>query len=100
MSDRGFVFLVSLVIVLASLGVAGWLVGTGQAFAVDGLFLLLTCLLLAFGFGLYVAFLVRQALKEVQDAPGTAAPKGSAQSRQPKASPAAPEKPVKAEKAK
>ena len=53
-------------VVLASLGAAGWLVATGQAASVDGLFLLLTCLLVAAAFGLYVMFMLRRAMEPVE----------------------------------
>ena len=52
----------SLVVEMASLAAAGWLLVSGQAGTVDGLFLLLTCLLVALAFGLYVAFMIRQAM--------------------------------------
>ncbi len=74
MSGRGWLFLLSIAVVLASLAVAGWLLLTGQALSFDGLFLLLTCLVLAFAFGLYGGFLLKQAMKEVESAAGDAAP--------------------------
>ena len=58
----------SLAVVVASLVAAGWLVATGQAGSVDGLFLLLTCLLIALSFGLYLAFLVRRAMESTEAA--------------------------------
>ncbi len=66
MSDRGILFVFSVVVVLASLAAAGWLVVTGQAGSVDGLFLLLTCLVAAFAFSLYLAFLIRRAMQTVR----------------------------------
>jgi len=66
MSDRGFCFLFSCVVILASLGAAGWLVVTGQAAYVDGLFLLLTCLLIAAAFGLYVMFMIHRAMEPAE----------------------------------
>lgn len=66
MSGRGWLFLLSLIAVLASLGVAGWLAATGQALSFDGLFLLLTCLVLAFAFGLYAGSLLKQAIRELE----------------------------------
>lgn len=74
MSDRGWLFLLSVLVVLASLGAAGWLVATGQALSFDGLFLLLTCLVLAFSFGLYAGYLVKQAMNELEAAGREAAP--------------------------
>jgi len=68
MSDRGFCFSFSCLVILASLCAAAWLIATGQAATVDGLFLSLTCLLVAFAFGLYVMFMIRRAM-ESRDAP-------------------------------
>ena len=72
MSDKAILFLFSTVAVIASLGAAGWLVASGQAGSVDGLFLLLTCLVVALAFALYLAFLIRGAMKPVA-APAPAA---------------------------
>jgi hypothetical protein len=66
MSDRGILFLFSLLMVVASLGAAGWLLATGQAGSVDGLFLLLTCLVVAFAFSLYLVFLIRRVRESLQ----------------------------------
>ena len=75
MSDRGMLFLFSLLMVIASLGASGWLVVSGQATTVDGLFLLLTCLLVALCFALYLMFLIRRALESLQPpAPAAKAP--------------------------
>ena len=63
MSDRAILFLFSVVMEIAALGAAGWLLATGQAGSVDGLFLLLTCLLLALAFGLYLVFMVKRAME-------------------------------------
>ena len=63
MSDRAILFLFSVLVVIASLAAAGWLLATGQAGTVDGLFLLLTCLLIALAFGLYLAFMIRRAME-------------------------------------
>ncbi len=63
MSDRGILFIFSLVVEIASLAAAGWLLASGQAGSVDGLFLLLTCLLVALAFGLYLAFMIRRAME-------------------------------------
>lgn len=64
MSDRGFLFIFSCVVILVSLAAAVWLGVSGQALTVDGLFLLLTCLLIALAFGLYVMFLIKRAMEE------------------------------------
>lgn len=81
MSDRGLLFLFSLIVVLASLGTSGWLIATDQAGTVDGLFMLLTCLLAALVFGLYLVFMVRRAMESAtaatQPAAKTAAQKPS-----------------------
>jgi len=61
-SDQGILFLFSIVVEIASLAAAGWLLASGQAGSVDGLFLLLTCLLIALAFGLYIAFVIRRAM--------------------------------------
>ena len=63
MSDRGILFLFSVVVEIASLAAAGWLLVSGQAGSVDGLFLLLTCLIVAASFGLYLAFMIRRAME-------------------------------------
>ena len=74
MSDRGFLFLFSCAVILASLGAAVWLMATGQAATVDGLFLLLTCLTVAAAFGLYVMFLIKRVMQSLgQPAPPKAA---------------------------
>jgi len=64
MSDRGVLLLFSLGIIVAALGVAAWLIGTGQIAYIDGLFLLLSCLVLAAAFGLYVRYLIRSVMQE------------------------------------
>lgn len=61
-SDRGLLFVFSLCVIAASLAVAVWLAATGQAAYVDGLFLLISCLVLALAFGLYVRYLIRSAM--------------------------------------
>jgi hypothetical protein len=63
MSDRGFLFLFSILMILGGLATAGWLFATGQAATVDGLFLMLTALLVALCFALYVIFLIRRAME-------------------------------------
>lgn len=72
MSDRAILFLFSVFVEIASLAAAVWLLATGQAGTVDGLFLLLTCLLVALAFGLYLVFMVRRAM-EPAPAPAPAA---------------------------
>jgi hypothetical protein len=66
MSDRGFLFLFSILMILGGLGAAGWLVASGQAGTVDGLFLVLTALLVAAVFALYVKYMIRRAMEETR----------------------------------
>ena len=71
MSDRGILFLISVAVFVASLGVAVWLAITGQAAYLDGIFLLTCCLVLALAFGLYLRAMLKRAL-ETTSAPATA----------------------------
>jgi len=68
MSDRGFLFLFSILMIAGSLATAGWLLATGQAGTVDGLFLLLTALLIALVFALYVMFMIHRAMEAAKPA--------------------------------
>ena len=90
MSDRGALFLFSLLMILASLGAAVWLLVTGQAGTVDGLFLFLTALLAAAAFALYVKFVVGKAMEAQKQAltpaPAPAAAKATKQQATPVAS--------------
>jgi lipopolysaccharide export LptBFGC system permease protein LptF len=74
MSDRGILFLFSLLMILGGLGAAVWLLASGQAATVDGLFLLLTCLLVALCFLLYVVFLIRRAMEAAKPVAPAKAP--------------------------
>lgn len=65
MSDRGFLFLFSLVMIAGGVGTAVWLGATGQALTVDGLFMALTALLVALVFALYLKFMVGRAKEEL-----------------------------------
>jgi hypothetical protein len=77
MSDRGVLFLFSIFMIFVSLGAVGWLFVTGQAGSVDGLFLVLTALLSAAVFALYVKFVIGRAMEAPkQPAP---APKAKAE---------------------
>jgi len=81
-SDRAILFLFSVVVEIASLAAAGWLLATGQAGSVDGLFLFLTCLLVALAFGLYLAFMIRRAMEPAPaPQPAKASPAAQAQSK-------------------
>ena len=73
MSDRGVLFLFSLFMIVASLVAAVWLVVTGQAGTVDGLFMVLTCLLGAAVFALYVKYVIGRALEAQKKPPAPAA---------------------------
>ena len=83
MSDRGWLFLFSAAMVLAGLGAAGWLLASGQAGTVDGLFLLLTALLIALAFALYLGFLIRRAMEELRPPPQPAAKAAAAKAAKP-----------------
>jgi hypothetical protein len=72
MSDRGLLFLFSILMILVGIGAAAWLVVSGQADTVDGLFLVLTSLLVAAVFALYVMFMIRRALEAAKPTPKTA----------------------------
>jgi hypothetical protein len=65
MSDRGFLFLFSIAMIVGGFGTAVWLAATGQAATVDGLFMALTALLTALVFALYLRFMVKRAMEEV-----------------------------------
>lgn len=78
MLDRAGLFLISLFMVVVSLGVAVWLAATGQAAYLDGLFLLLCCLVVALAFGVYIGLLIRRALEELRAQPAAAKPAAAA----------------------
>jgi len=52
--------------IVCGIGAAVWLVVTGQAQSVDGLFLVLTALLVAVVFGLYVKYMIGRAMEAAQ----------------------------------
>ena len=86
MSDRAILFLFSVVMVIVSLAASAWLLITGQAGSVDGLFLLLTCLLVALAFALYLMFMINRAKESLKPAPAPkpaakAAPKAATSSQ-------------------
>ena len=87
MSDRGSLFLFSVLMILAGLGSAVYLVVTGQAGTVDGLFLFLTALLVAVVFGMYVMFVIGRAMKAVKE-PAAAAAKTATAAKPVKSAPA------------
>jgi len=59
--------------IVASLGAAVWLLVTGQAGTVDGLFLVLTALLSAAVFALYVKYVIGRALEAQKQPPAPSA---------------------------
>jgi hypothetical protein len=63
MSDRGFLFIFSVLMILGGLATSGWLFASGQAGTVDGLFLLLTALLVALAFLLYLVFMIHREME-------------------------------------
>ena len=77
MSDRGFLFLFSIFMIVAGVGSAVWLGISGQVLTVDGLFLVLTALLVALCFALYLKFMIssaRAAAQQPAKAPAKPAP--------------------------
>ena len=68
MSDRGFLFLFSVLMIVAGAAAVAYLAATGQVATMDGLFLTLTALLLAAGFAIY---LIRRALETAKPAAQT-----------------------------
>jgi len=73
MSDRGALFLFSIFMVVVSLAAIGYLIVTGQALTVDGLFLVLTALISAAAFGLYIKFVIGTAMEAQAQANAQAA---------------------------
>jgi Na+/proline symporter len=69
MTDRGLLFLTSALLTLLSLAAAAWLVATGQAAYVDGIFLVLVCLVVALAFALYMWFLYKRTKQELLPPP-------------------------------
>ena len=84
MPERAILFLFSVFMVVVSLAAAGWLIATGQAGSVDGLFLTLTCLLVALCFALYLKLLIRRAMEAAREA---AAPAPAVKAKTPAAAP-------------
>lgn len=87
MSDRGFLFLFSIFMILAGVASAVYLIATGQAGTVDGLFLVLTALLMAVVFAIYVKYMVGRAM-EAEKGPAVPAAKPAAAAKPAKAAPA------------
>lgn len=78
MSDRGFLFLFSVLMVFGGVGTAVWLFISGQAGTVDGLFLLLTALLVAAVFLLYLVFMIHREMEAVAKPAAAPAKAGAA----------------------
>jgi hypothetical protein len=78
MSDRAALFLFSLFMVIVSLAAAAWLLVSGQAGYVDGLFLMLTCLLVALAFALYLMYMINRAKESLKPAAPAKAPAATA----------------------
>ena len=68
MSDRGFLFLFSVLAIFAGLASVAYLVATGQVGTMDGLFLTLTALVLAAGFAIYLVYMIRGAMEAAKSA--------------------------------
>jgi ABC-type uncharacterized transport system permease subunit len=86
MSDRGFLFLFSILMIAGGVGAAVYLAVTGQAQSVDGLFLVLTALLVAVVFGLYVKYMIGRAMDQSMP-PKTQTVKSAAKDSPAKAAP-------------
>ena len=69
MSDRGLLFIFSVVMIVICLGATAALFISGQIYSVDGLFLMLMCLSVALAFALYLMFMIRRALEALQPPP-------------------------------
>ena len=61
MTDRALLFLTSLVVMTAAIGVAVWLIATRQIGTFDGNFLLLSSVVVALAFALYLKYLIDAA---------------------------------------
>jgi TRAP-type C4-dicarboxylate transport system permease small subunit len=71
MSDRGFSFLFSVLMMFAGAAAVAYLAATGQMATMDGLFLTLTALVLAAGFAIYLIYLIRRAMETAKPAAQT-----------------------------
>ncbi len=74
MLERVAVFLFLVLVVLGSLGGVGWLLATGQAASVEGIFLVLTALVLALVCGVAIYVMIRGAMEAAQPAAAPAKP--------------------------
>ena len=71
--------------IVVGVAATAYLVATGQALTLDGLFLILTALLLAAGFALYLVYMIRRAM----EVPKAAAPAAKAAATPASSKPAA-----------
>ena len=62
MLERVGVFLLSVLLVAGSLGLAVWIIATGQAASMDGIFLVLVCLVFALVFSICAYLVVKAGL--------------------------------------
>jgi hypothetical protein len=62
MSERAFLFLLSLAVFVGAVGVAAGLMVTHQVGTVDGLLVFCSSLVVAFAFGQYLLWMVRSAM--------------------------------------
>ena len=65
MSDRTL-FAISILVIIIAVGCAGWLLSSGQALTLDGLFLLSASGLAILAFALYLRFLISKNLEALQ----------------------------------
>jgi hypothetical protein len=61
MTDRALLFLTSLAGLVSAIAVAVWLIASGQIGTFDGNFLLLSCLIVALAFALYLKYMIQAA---------------------------------------
>ena len=78
MSDRFWLFIFSIVMIIGGLAASVWLILSGQALTVDGLFLLLVALLAVLVFALYLKFMLGNAMKAAKAAAAPAKPAAKA----------------------
>ena len=63
MTDRALLFLASVAAVAGAIGVTVWLIATGQLGTFDGNFLLVSSMVMALAFGLYLRSMVGNAMR-------------------------------------
>ncbi len=72
MLERVGVFLLSMLLVFGSLGLGVWLIAAGQVASVDGIFLLLVCLVFALVFAICAYLVIQAGLRAASAAPPAA----------------------------